>query len=110
MCAADPQRVQPRPDDPTSAYATSAGMRKTYCEQDCRSLWPLPPRNDELQNVWAIQLGDALFDLRRTGQARVVPWRPIAIIQSLTGPLNSTTLTSKGRPAESLDTRGCHDS
>jgi hypothetical protein len=43
------------------AYATGAGLGTIYCEQDCRSFLPLPPRNDELQNVWGIQMGDALL-------------------------------------------------
>jgi len=52
---------------------------------------PLSPRNEELQNVWAIQMGDALLTpANRT--ARGVPWRHIAIIQSPTGPLSCATL------------------
>jgi len=50
------------------------------------------------QNLWGIQMGDASSDLRRTGQARGVPGRHIAIIQSLTGRLSSATLyTPRGR-------------
>jgi hypothetical protein len=73
------------------AYATGTGLGTTYSEQDCRSFLPLPPRNDESQNLWGIQMGDALLTFGEQDK-RGIPWRHIAIVQSLTGSLGSATL------------------
>lgn len=53
-------------------------------EQDCRSFLPLPPRNDESQNLWGIQTGDALLTFGEQDK-RGIPWRHIAIVQAAPG-------------------------
>jgi len=87
-----PKRVRPQPDDRDRRLRDGAGMGKTYCEQDCRSFLPLLPRNDELQSVWAIQMGDALLTFGEQDKRVASPGAPSQSSRACPGPLSSTTL------------------
>lgn len=76
---------------PIGSYATGTQLGTTYSEQDCKQFLPLPPRNDETQDLWGIRMGDALLTFGEPDK-RGIPWRHIAIVQSLSGSYGSATL------------------
>ncbi len=76
---------------PIMAYPTGTGLGSTAGEQDSRQFLPLPPRNDETQDLWGISTGDPIVTFGDADK-RGNPWRHIAVVQNLTGSLASATL------------------
>ena len=76
---------------PIASYGTGTQMGTSYSERDCKSFLPLPPRNDETQNLWGIQMGDPILTFGDADK-RGIPWRHIAITQNITGNFSSATL------------------
>ena len=76
---------------PIMAYPTGSGLGTTAGEQDSRAFLPLPPRNDEAQDLWGISSGDPLVSFGEPDK-RGNPWRHIAVVQSLSGNFGSATL------------------
>ncbi len=74
-----------------SSYATGGQLGSSYSEQDCRQFLPLPPRNDETEPLWGIEMGDPLLTFGEADK-RGIPWRHIAVVQNLQGTFDSATL------------------